>query len=255
VAQEKRLQKILARAGYGSRRACENLIREGRVEVNGQRARIGQKADPRQDRISVDGQPLKRRRPLVTVVLNKPKGVLSDRGDGRSDRPKARDLVPLPGRLFPVGRLDLWSEGLLLFTNDGELALRLTHPRYQHEKEYHVQVEPHPTPEALERWRKGVFLDGRQSKPAQVSILRRESKRTWLRIVLREGRKRQIRRVAAMLGHRVHRLKRVGLGPVKLGQLKPGEWRYVEQEELDALQQLKAEDRAGAGGKRTEKRG
>ena len=258
MTEKQRLQKILAAAGCGSRRACEDLVREGRVEVNGEPAHIGQKADPRRDRITLDGQVLKPRRRLVHVALNKPRGVLSDEGARQSDRPKARDLVPLPGRLFPVGRLDLWSEGLLLLTNDGELALWLTHPRYEHEKEYHVRVTGHPTTDSLKRWRRGVFLDGRQAKPARVSVLRTERDHTWLRIVLREGRKRQIRRVAAMLGHRVSRLRRVGLGPVRLGELKSGEWRHLEQDELDALQQLKRDERRAkkqqSKRKRTEKR-
>ena len=255
MGEKKRLQKILAETGCGSRRACEDLIREGRVAVNGEPAHVGQKADPRRDRITLDGQLLKPRRRLVTVALNKPRGVLSDEGSRRSDRPKARDLVPLPGRLFPVGRLGLWSEGLLLLSNDGELALRLTHPRYEHEKEYHVRVTPHPTPETLKQWRRGVFLDGRQAKPARVSILRKERNHTWLRIVLQEGRKRQIRRVAAILGHRVSRLKRVGLGPVQLGELRPGEWRYLEPDELDALQQLKGAKHSASQRQRTEKAG
>jgi pseudouridine synthase len=258
MGEKQRLQKIMAAAGCGSRRACEDLIRQGRVEVNGVPAEIGQQADPRRDRITLDGHLLKPQRRLVHVALNKPRGVLSDEGSHQSDRPKARDLVGLPGRLFPVGRLDLWSEGLLLLTNDGELALRLTHPRYEHEKEYHVRVSGQPTAGTLEQWRRGVFLDGRQAKPARVSVLRREGGHTWLRIVLREGRKRQIRRVAAMLGHRVSRLKRVSLGPVRLGELKPGEWRYLDDDEMEALQQLKS-DRLSAKKqpsrkKRTEKR-
>jgi len=253
--RKQRLQKVLAAAGCGSRRACEDLIRQGRVEVNGEVAQLGQKADPRRDRITLDGRRLRAQRRLVHVVLNKPRGVLSDEGNLQSDRPKARSLVPLPGRLFPVGRLDLWSEGLLLLTNDGELALRLTHPRYEHEKEYQVRVTGHPTPETLTQWRRGVFLDGRQAKPARVSIMRQERDHTWLRVILQEGRKRQIRRVAAMLGHRISRLKRVRLGPLELGKLKPGEWRYLERDELDALQKLKLEKERPVKQKRTEKRG
>ncbi len=232
---QERLQKILARAGFGSRRACEELIRQGRVAVNGRVAQIGQKADPDQDRITVDGKPVHRKQHYTYIALHKPAGVLSDEGDGSGRVPMARDLVSLSGHLFPVGRLDLRSEGLLLFTDDGELADRLTHPRYEHEKEYHALVEGLPDERTLGKWQRGVFLDGCRTAPAEVSILRREGDRTWLRIVLREGRKRQIRRVAAMLGHPVHRLIRVRIGPVHLGNLKPGQWRHLTERELHQL--------------------
>lgn len=236
---EHRLQKILAAAGYGSRRACEELIRQGRVQVNGQVAQIGQKADLSHDRITVDGRQVHVGQQHVYIALHKPRGILSDEGDATGHVPMARDLVSLPGRLFPVGRLDLRSEGLLLLTDDGELANRLTHPRYEHDKEYHALVEGLPDEQTLHKWQRGVFLDGRKTAPAEVSILRREGKRTWLRIVLHEGRKRQIRRVAAMLGHPVHRLIRVRIGPVRLGTLKPGEWRYLTERELRALRKIK----------------
>jgi pseudouridine synthase len=236
---EQRLQKILASAGFGSRRACEELIRQGRVTVNGHVAQIGQKADPDRDRIAVDGSPLRLKKSHTYIALHKPRGVLSDEGDGTGRVPVARDLLPLSGHFFPVGRLDLRSEGLLLFTDDGELAERLLHPRHEHEKEYRALVEGMPGEEVLHKWRRGVFLDGRRTAPAEVSVLRREGNQTWLRIVLYEGRKRQIRRVAAMLGHPVHRLIRVRVGPVRLGQLKPGEWRYLTERELRELDRIK----------------
>jgi 23S rRNA pseudouridine2605 synthase len=235
---EDRLQKILARAGFGSRRACEDLIRQGRVTVNGQLAQLGQKADLSRDRIAVDGKPVRPDGHRTYIALHKPRGILSDEGDG-SGRRTARDLVPLPGHLFPVGRLDLRSEGLILLTDDGELAHVLTHPRYEHAKEYHVYVEGQPDDETLKRWRSGVFLDGRRTAPASVAILRRERDHTWLRVVLREGRKRQIRRVAAMLGHSVRRLIRVRIGPVRLGDLKPGTWRHLTEQEVEQLRALK----------------
>jgi 23S rRNA pseudouridine2605 synthase len=234
---EERLQKILARAGFGSRRACEELIRQGRVTVNGQVAQLGQKADPDRDHIAVDGRQLHLHYRRTYIAFHKPRGVLSDEGSGH--RPTVGDLVPLPGRLFPVGRLDLRSEGLILLTNDGELANLLTHPRYEHTKEYHVYIEGYPDDETLRRWRQGTFLDGRRTAPAEVSVLRREGDGTWLRVVLREGRKRQIRRVAAMLGHPVHRLIRVRIGPVHLGTLKPGEWRHLTKRELRRLEELR----------------
>jgi pseudouridine synthase len=232
---EHRVQKILARAGYGSRRACEELIREGRVKVNGRPAELGQKADPERDHITVDGKVVQARGRHRYVALHKPPGVLSDEGDGSGRRPNVLALVPLPGHLFPVGRLDLRSEGLILLTDDGDLAYRLTHPRFEHEKEYRVLVEGVPTEEVLADWRRGVFLAGRRTAPAEVTAVDREGEFTWLRVVLREGRKRQIRRVAAMLGHPVHRLIRVRIGPLRLGDLEPGTWRELTREEIQAL--------------------
>ena len=226
---KERLQKILARAGLGSRRACEELIRQGRVTLNGEPARLGQKGDPEHDYIALDGQQVRVDHRRICVALHKPWGVLSDEGDQSG----------LRGHLFPVGRLDLRSEGLMLLTNDGELAHLLTHPRYEHAKEYHVRVAGRPDDEALQRWRKGVHLDGKRTAPARVSLIRGESNHTWLRVVLREGRKRQIRRVAAMLGHPVDRLIRVRIGPVHLGELEPGEWRRLTRRELERLERLK----------------
>lgn len=235
---EDRLQKILSRAGFGSRRACEEYIREGRVAVNGQVAQIGQKADPDRDRITLDGKPVRVKQSHTYVILHKPRGVLSDEGDGTQRVQTAREMIPLPGHLYPVGRLDLRSEGLILLTDDGELTHRLTHPRYEHEKEYQVYVEGHPDEKTLQRWRNGVFLEGSKTAPAGVSITRREKGRAWLRVVLREGRKRQIRRVGAMLGHPVHKLIRVRIGPIRLGDLAPGEWRHLTKREIEALQKF-----------------
>ncbi|MBL7066025.1 MAG: rRNA pseudouridine synthase [Anaerolineae bacterium] len=232
---EERLQKILARAGFGSRRACEELIRQGRVALNGQVAQLGQKADPNRDHITVDGKPVQTDRPRTYVALHKPRGVLSDEGDGSGRLSTARDLVSLPGRLFPVGRLDLRSEGLILLTDDGDLAYHLTHPRFGHEKEYRALVEGEPDAATLRKWRRGVFLDGKRTAPAGVTVARQEKGTTWLRVILREGRKRQIRRVAAMLGHPVHRLIRVRIGSLRLGDLRPGQWRRLTGAEVKAL--------------------
>jgi pseudouridine synthase len=236
---EERLQKILARAGLGSRRACEELIRQRRVVVNGQVAELGQKADPDRDRITVDGRPIQVSDRRIYIALYKPRGVLSDQGERSGRLSSARDLVPLAGHLFPVGRLDLNSEGLILLTNDGELAHVLMHPRFEHTKEYHVCVGGHPSEDTLRQWRRGVLLDGRQTAPAQVSVLRREQDHTWLQVVLREGRKRLIRRVADRLGHPVRRLIRVRIGSVHLGTLKPGEWRHLTRRELRELDRFK----------------
>jgi pseudouridine synthase len=237
----------MAHAGIGSRRACEDLIRQGRVTVNGEVAHIGQKADPERDHVTVDGKPLPARQRRTYVALHKPRGVLSDEGDGSGRLPTVRELVDLPQRLYPVGRLDLRSEGLILMTDDGELANVLTHPRYEHEKEYRVLVEGELDEATLVKWRRGVFLDGRRTAPARVTVTEREEGYTWLRVVLHEGRKRQIRRVGAMLGHPVHRLIRVRIGPVHLGDLEPGEWRYVSDKEREELGKIKREKRLRGG--------
>jgi pseudouridine synthase len=238
---EDRLQKIMARAGIGSRRACEELIRAGRVTVNGQVAALGSKADPEADQIRVDGEPLGPPETRTVVALYKPRNYLSTDAPHKGDRrPTARSLVKLERRLFPVGRLDADSEGLMLFTNDGKLAQRLSHPRYEHDKEYRVEVYGQPTKEALEKWRGGVTLEEGRTAPADVTRLRYDRGMTWLRIVVREGRKRQIRRVASSLGYPVRKLIRVRIGPVALGELKPGEWRPLTKEEQTALQAIRA---------------
>lgn len=231
---EERLQKAMARAGIGSRRACEEIIRQGRVKIDGQIATLGQKVDPARQRVIVDGQPLTVTEPLMYIAIHKPRGILAVSQDDRGRR-TVRDLVPLPGHLYPVGRLDATSEGLMLLTNDGELANWLMHPRYEHAKEYHVLIAGHPNDRTLEQWRRGVILEGKKTAPAEVSILRRERDDTWLRVVLREGRKRQVRQVGTLLGHPVRRLIRVRIGTLQLGALKPGEWRHLSRREIAAL--------------------
>jgi 23S rRNA pseudouridine2605 synthase len=243
---EERVQKILARAGFGSRRNCEELIRQGRVAVNGHPVQLGGKADPGRDRITLDGRPVQTHRSATYIALHKPRGVLSAERDDSGRLRTVRDLVPLPGHLYPVGRLDMNSEGLILLTDDGELANLLTHPRYEHPKEYHADVEGHPAEETLRRWRRGIYLDDRRTAPADVSILSRQKDHTRLRVVLREGRKRQIRRVAAKLGHPVRRLIRVRIGPVHLGDLKPGQWRPLSAREIEQLRKLKQQSKKPA---------
>lgn len=234
---KERLQKILAQAGLGSRRACEELIRQGRVTVNGIVARLGSSADPARDAIAVDGKPVQLPGSHTYILLHKPRGVVSTVRDTHGRR-TVLDLVPASSRLYPVGRLDLDSEGLMLLTDDGEVALRLTHPRYGQAKEYHVKVRGHPGKETLQRWCEGIVIEGERTLPAEVTVLRREANSTWLRVVLREGRKREIRRVAEALGHPVERLIRLRLGPLKLGNLKPGEWRPLTPGEIAALRRL-----------------
>ncbi len=263
---EERLQKILARAGLGSRRACEALIQAGRVTVDGQVVtELGRRVDPATAQVAVDGQPVTLER-LRYIMLHKPAGYLSN-PDPRAGLPSWTDLVQVPERLYAVGRLDQDSEGLLLLTNDGELALRLMHPRYGHVKAYLVEVAGVPSPRKVRRWQHGVMLDDGPTLPAEVEVLRepppafakqrpvpggtsrpledgrralaRETppRTTWLRFKLREGRKHQLRRMVALLGHPAQRVIRVGLGPLALGDLRPGEWRDLTPGEVRALQE------------------
>ena len=234
---QERLQKIMARAGLGSRRENETVIAAGRVKVNGRLAKLGDKADPAVDQIEVDGHAL--RLPSeknIYIMLNKPRGVISSLEDELDqNRETVRDLVPVSGHIYPVGRLDKQSEGLMLMTNDGKLANRLTHPRYQHEKVYRVDLEGRMPDWALDQWRRGVTLDGKITAPAPIEVLERHQEKTQLRIILREGRKRQIRRVAARFGHPVRKLVRERIGPITLGDLPLGKWRYLNKEEIKAL--------------------
>jgi 23S rRNA pseudouridine2605 synthase len=237
---EERLQKLLARAGYGSRRACETIIEQQRVTVNGQVAGLGVKADPKRDDIRVDGERLRLPDQFVYIMLNKPRGVISDEDVG-GRLPAARELIPLEGRLYPVGRLDVQSEGLLLFTDDGDLAHRLTHPRYEHPKTYHAVVEGSPTEKTLDVWRRGIMLDGERTAPAEIKKIGKTRGGTLLEITLYEGRKRQVRRVAAALGHPVLKLVRVKLGPLELGNLPAGAWRRLTDQEIASLQAIRSE--------------
>jgi 23S rRNA pseudouridine2605 synthase len=232
---KERLQKILARAGYGSRRSCEELISAGRVRVYGQVAGLGDKADPSVDQITVDGRQVKKAEELVYVALYKPRGVISTVTDPDL-RMAVRDLVPVEGTLYPVGRLDFDSEGLILMTNDGDLANKLTHPRYEHEKEYRVLVATHPDGDQLAKWRRGVVLeDGFKTSPADVFVTNRYGKGAWLNVTLREGYKRQIREMGKVTGLPVVRIVRVRIGELHLGNLKPKEWRYLTPQEVAAL--------------------
>jgi 23S rRNA pseudouridine2605 synthase len=234
---EERLQKILARAGYGSRRSCEELISAGRIRVNGLVVGLGDKADATKDKITIDGRPVEAAEELVYVALYKPRGVISTVSDPEL-RPAVRNLVPVPGTLYPVGRLDYDSEGLLLMTNDGDLANKLTHPRYEHEKEYRVLVAKHPDQEQLRTWRRGVVLeDGFHTRPAEVYVVSKYGKGAWLNVTLKEGHKRQIREMGKQTGLPVTRIVRVRIGELLLGGLKPKEWRYLTSQEVKSLQE------------------
>ena len=236
---EERLQKLMAQAGIGSRRHNEKLIEAGRVRLNGRLAAPGDKADPDKDGIEVDGRRLQfPQQKHLYIALHKPKGIISSLEDELDEgRPTVRDLIDVPGHLYPVGRLDKQSTGLMLMTNDGKLAHHLTHPRYRHEKTYEVVVEGRIPQEALEQWRQGVMLDDRLTAPAKVRVVQQQNSATHLEVIMREGRKRQIRRVATILGHPVTQLKRVKIGPLELGNLQPGQWRHLRPEEVAALQE------------------
>jgi len=234
---EERVQKLLAAAGYGSRRSCEQIITDGRVRVNGRIIHIGDKADPSRDEIRVDNKPIAIMQKKIYIALNKPRGYLSDI-DENHPKPSVHDILDLSEHLFSVGRLDLDSEGLILMTNDGELANRLSHPRYQHDKEYEVFVISEPDQEQIEIWRRGVVLeDGYRTLPAEVDLLSKVNKGAWLRIVLHEGKKRQIRKTGARIGLPVSKIRRVRIGTLKLGSLKPGEWRYLTEREVKLLKE------------------
>jgi 23S rRNA pseudouridine2605 synthase len=232
---QERLQKILAQAGYGSRRACEVFITEGRVRVNGKTALLGQKADPAADKITVDGKSLAKPESLTYIALYKPRNVLSA-AEGQDDRRTVRDLLPMEGHLYPVGRLDYDSEGLILMTNDGELTNKLTHPRYGHEKEYRVLVAKRPDEKQLEAWRRGVVLtDGDKTQPADVQFLSTSGKGAWIRVIMGEGKKRQIREVGKLIGLPVVRIIRLRIGTLMLGSLKPRQWRFLTEGEVREL--------------------
>ncbi len=234
---QERLQKLLAQAGYGSRRACEAFITAGRVRVNGKAATLGEKADLSTDQVTLDGKLLPKIEALTLtyIALYKPRNVLSA-AEGHDDRETVRDLIPLDGHLYPVGRLDWDSEGLILMTNDGELTNKLTHPRYGHEKEYRVLVARRPDEKQFEAWRRGIVLDdGDKTAPADVSFISSSGKGAWIRVVMGEGKKRQIREVGRLLGLPVVKIIRLRIGTLKLGSLKPRQWRHLTESEVAEL--------------------
>jgi 23S rRNA pseudouridine2605 synthase len=225
-----RLQKVLARAGIGSRRACEELIGDGRVTVNGEVAVLGARVDPASDEIEVDGTLVPVAEGLVHYVLNKPAGVVTTMSDPHG-RPTVADLVPPLPRVFPVGRLDAETEGLLIVTNDGPLAHRLTHPSFGIEKEYVAVVTGTPRPADVRALRRGVTLDDGPTAPARVNVMGPST----LRITIHEGRNRQVRRMCDAVGLPVLRLVRTRVGPISDRRLRPGAWRELSTREVHAL--------------------
>ncbi len=230
-----RVQKILAAAGYGSRRECEELISTGRVEIDGKIVtELGVRANPAVQRIRVDGETLPKTRP-VYLAVNKPKGFLCTHRDQQGRR-RVIDLVPDQfGRVFPVGRLDQYSEGLILLTNDGAFAEQLTHPRFEVPKKYQVQVAGEVEPDLPRRLQKGIHIAEGVVQADEVKIKSRHALSSVLEIVLREGKNREIRRMLARIGHKVLTLRRIAIGPVKLGDLAPGEYRLLTKREVASL--------------------
>jgi len=233
-----RLQKILSQAGVASRRAGEQLMLEGRVTVNGRTVRVlGTKADPAHDDIRVDGRRIKIVERHRYLLLNKPRGYVTTRSDPQR-RPTVIDLVDgVRDYVYPVGRLDFDSEGLLLLTNDGDLAARLTHPRHGVARVYEARVLGVPDAHDLDRLARGVVIDGQRTQPADVKLLPvgRDANEARLALTVREGRNRQVRKMCEAIGHPVTHLKRVAIGPLKDGKLKPGQWRELTEDEVRKL--------------------
>lgn len=231
---QQRLQRVLAAAGYGARRSCEELILEGRVHVDGKIVdKLGTTVDPKTAKIYVDGQPLKRQR-LVYYAVNKPVGVVTTNRDPQG-RPRVVDLVPPDERVFPVGRLDLSSEGLILLTNDGDLAQQLTHPSYGVRKVYRVTVAGKVENETMKKMREGMYIAEGFVQVDGAKLLKARGRSTELEITLREGKNREIRRILARLGHKVQQLRRIAVGPLKLHDLPIGAHRLLMREEVDKL--------------------
>jgi len=235
MAKDVRLQKMLADCGVASRRKSEEMISAGDVKVNGVTAVIGQKVDVQKDKVTVKGKPVDSKVNAVYVMLHKPRGFITTMSD-EMDRKCVAELVKdVPERIYPVGRLDRDSEGLLLMTNDGEFANAMTHPSLHIPKTYRVTIHPSISEDQLTQISVGIVIDGRKTAPARVNVVSQESGRVVLEIVLYEGRNRQIRKMCEQLGLEVARLKRIAVGQLKLGMLQQGKWRFLTAEEVKRL--------------------
>jgi len=231
-----RLQKVLSRVGFGSRRVCEALILEGKVKVNGQEAQLGCRVEIETDLVTVDGAPIGVRPDVVYYLLNKPAGVVTTADDPQG-RPTVVEIVPSDPRVFPVGRLDSDTEGLLILTNNGELTHRLTHPSFGVEKEYVAVVEGNPSRSSLRLLREGVDLEDGKTSPAKVALIEEGT----IRLTIHEGRNRQVRRMCSTVGHQVKRLIRTRIGPLSDRSLSPGEWRELTMTEIRSLERAVAD--------------
>lgn len=225
----------MAEAGIASRRKSEELIAAGKVRVNGKVAEIGDKINPRTDKVTVSGKKVVKSKKQVYIMLHKPRGFITTMHDEMDRKCVAELIADVPERVYPVGRLDRESEGLLLLTNDGEFANALTHPSKHVPKTYRVTVRPDVTKEQLESFENGIEIDGKMTLPAEVRVLDKQAGRVVLEVVIYEGRNRQIRKMCEALGLEVARLKRTKIGSLKLGMLKPGEYRYLHEEEIHGL--------------------
>jgi 23S rRNA pseudouridine2605 synthase len=235
-AGAQRVQKLLASAGWGSRRACETLIAAGRVAVDGETVSLGARADPATQRVTVDGEPLPLETAPTYLLLNKPAGVITSAGDPHG-RPSVTDFAPANPRVYPVGRLDRDTEGLVLLTNDGDLAHRLAHPRYAVAKTYTAQVDGRVSEQALVRLSEGLELDGRLARPQSVRSIGATTSATLVELSLVEGRNREVRRLLGGVGLFVRRLARVALGPLQLGEIGQGKVRPLTDPEVAALRE------------------
>ena len=233
-----RLQKIISQAGIASRRKAEELILSGRVSINGVTViELGTKADPQKDRIEVDGQRIEPQQPRIAILLNKPDGYITSTRDPQGRPTVAQILDHIPARLYPVGRLDFHTEGLLIMTNDGELAQAIEHPSGAIEKSYEVKVKGIPSREKIARLRQGIYLDRRKTAPAGIRLLNTRIN-SWFEVKITEGRKNQIRRMFESIGHPVLKLRRVAIGFLRDPNLKPGEYRHLTRSEIQRFKSL-----------------
>ena len=231
-----RLQKIISESGLSSRRKADLLIKQGRVSLNGRQAILGEKADPISDRILVDGKDLPKKLGNKVFLLNKPYGYISSCQDNHG-RKTILNLIPSQLRygMHPVGRLDFESRGAILLTNIGQLTLRLTHPKYSHSKTYLVWVNGQPNQSILDNWRRGILLDGKMTMPAKIETLNKINSKTLLKVILKEGRNRQIRRIANLIGHPVQDLQRISIANINLNGLQEGKWRELQTKEWNSF--------------------
>mgnify|MGYP002518175746 FL=1 len=236
--EEIRIQKYISDCGLMSRRAAEKEIEAGRVTVNGKKALIGQKIDPVHDKVKVGGKPCRRTEEKVYVMLNKPRGYVTTMSDEKGRKCIPELMSELPERVYPCGRLDMESEGLLLLTNDGTVADKLMHPRNHLEKIYHVKVRTEIAPEVITRLNEPMIIDGYKIKPATVALITKKDGATTLRFTLSEGRNRQIRKMCEQVGLEVMRLRRIAVGELNIGTLRPGQWRFLNHSETEYLKNL-----------------
>lgn len=233
-----RLQKYLAQCGVASRRKSEELIESGKVKINGRVAQIGDKVNPKKDDITVSGKKIVKSKKYTYIMLHKPRGFITTMSDEMDRKCVAMLVKDVGARVYPVGRLDRESEGLLLMTNDGEFANAMTHPTKHVPKTYRVTVRPSISEEQITKLSTGIDIDGRKTAPAEVRVVKREENRVVIEIILYEGRNRQIRKMCEQVNLKITRLKRVAVGELTIGMLKPGQWKYMNYNEISILKSM-----------------